>query len=146
MRLSEPSWVDDAGFDIAAHVVALGEPDIPMTLERFAEFTDAILGRPVSNIPGPRFPLYMLGAELSEAYPVVPLGAEHALSIGMFSYRDHMFFGVYADLETLPEAYALPRGLGAEIAALTRPPRRRRPNGRPAPALRAAASPLRPCS
>ena len=47
----------------------------------------------VSNIPGPRFPLYMLGAELTEAYPVVPIAEDHALSIGMFSYRDHMCFG-----------------------------------------------------
>ncbi len=51
----------------------------------------------------------MLGAELSEAYPVVPLGGEHALSVGMFSYRDHMFFGLYADPETLPEVGELPR-------------------------------------
>ena len=51
----------------------------------------------VSNIPGPRFPLYMLGAELGAAYPVVPIAERHSLAIGMFSYRDHMFFGLYAD-------------------------------------------------
>jgi WS/DGAT/MGAT family acyltransferase len=79
----------------------------------------------VSNIPGPRFPVYMLGAELSEAYPVVPIAAEHTLSIGMFSYRDDMFFGLYSDPETLPEATELPRLLDAEIRALARPPRRR---------------------
>jgi hypothetical protein len=38
----------------------------------------------------------MLGAELSEAYPVVPVAEDHALSIGMFSYRDSMFFGLYS--------------------------------------------------
>jgi WS/DGAT/MGAT family acyltransferase len=80
----------------------------------------------VSNIPGPRFPLYMLGAELNEAYPVVPIAEEHSLSIGMFSYRDHMFFGIYADPETLPEACALPGLLEREITALARP-RRRKP-------------------
>ena len=62
----------------------------------------------VSNIPGPRFPLYMLGAELSEAYPVVPIAEQHSLAIGMFSYRDHMFFGLYADPQTLPEVHELP--------------------------------------
>ena len=74
----------------------------------------------ISNIPGPRFPLYMLGAELSEAYPVVPLGAEHALSVGMFSYRDHMFFGLYADPEVLPEVGELPSLIDAEVRALAR--------------------------
>jgi diacylglycerol O-acyltransferase / wax synthase len=81
----------------------------------------------VSNIPGPRFPLYMLGAELSEAYPVVPIAEEHSLSIGMFSYRDHMFFGIYADPETLPEARKLPKLLDREITALARPRRRKPP-------------------
>ena len=80
----------------------------------------------VSNIPGPRIPLYMLGAELTEAYPVVPLSERHALSIGMFSYRDHMCFGLYADPEVLPEVRELPKLLDREIAALARPPRRRR--------------------
>jgi diacylglycerol O-acyltransferase / wax synthase len=72
----------------------------------------------ISNIPGPRFPVYLLGAELSEAYPVVPLGGEHALSVGMFSYRDDMFFGLYADPEVLPEVSELPALINSEIVAL----------------------------
>jgi WS/DGAT/MGAT family acyltransferase len=80
----------------------------------------------VSNIPGPRFPVYMLGAELSEAYPVVPIAAEHSLSIGMFSYCDHMFFGFYADPHSLPEVQDLPALVDREITALGRPRRRRR--------------------
>ena len=79
----------------------------------------------VSNIPGPRFPVYMLGAEMSEAYPVVPIAERHSLSIGMFSYRDQMFFGLYADPETLPEVGELPALLNGEILALARPRRRR---------------------
>ena len=80
----------------------------------------------VSNIPGPRMPAYMLGAELSEAYPVVPLAEQHALSIGMFSYRDSMFFGLYADPGALPEVESLPDFLDAEVRGLAGPPRRRR--------------------
>ena len=100
----------------------------------------------------------MLGAELSEAYPVVPIAEQHSLAIGMFSYRDHMFFGLYADPETLPEVRELPGLLDREIDALARPRRRKRRNPhicasrRPSasaswgPALRAAASPRPPCS
>jgi diacylglycerol O-acyltransferase len=65
----------------------------------------------VSNIPGPRFPVYMAGAQLEEAYPVVPLAEDHALSIGIFSYRHWMFFGLYADPEALPEVRRLPAAL-----------------------------------
>ena len=83
----------------------------------------------ISNIPGPRVPVYMLGAELSEAYPVVPLGGEHSLSVGMFSYRDHMFFGLYADPETLPEVGELPALIDAEVQALSRLRATRRTRG-----------------
>ena len=82
----------------------------------------------VSNIPGPRFPVYMLGAKLSEAYPVVPLADKHSLSIGMFSYMDDLFFGLYADPEVLPEVDALPGFLEREIRALARPGCARRPD------------------
>lgn len=58
----------------------------------------------VSNIPGPRQPLWMLGCELREAYPVVPMADRHSVSIGLTTVRDEVFLGVYADRETLPEA------------------------------------------
>jgi diacylglycerol O-acyltransferase / wax synthase len=51
----------------------------------------------VSNIPGPREPMYMRGCELKEAYPVVPLADGHALSIGMTTIQDRACFGLYAD-------------------------------------------------
>jgi len=74
----------------------------------------------VSNVPGPRVPVYMLGAELQEAYPVVPVPEAHALSIGIFSYGEHAYFGAYADPEALPEARALPSYLSASLLTLTR--------------------------
>ncbi len=58
----------------------------------------------VSNIPGPREPLYMASCELQESYPVVPLADRHALSIGFTTIKDEAFFGVYADRESLPDA------------------------------------------
>ena len=72
----------------------------------------------VSNIPGPRIPMYMRGCRLREAFPVVPLSDRHALSIGMTTIGDQACFGLYADPETLPDADALARDLDAEIDAL----------------------------
>ena len=74
----------------------------------------------VSNVPGPRFPLYVLGAELKEAYPVVPLAEDHALSVGIFGYRDHLHFGLYADPEALPDVGSLPGSLSSSLLALER--------------------------
>src|SRR5262245_6712862 len=58
----------------------------------------------VSNIPGPRQPMYMLGCELEAAYPVVPIADEHALSIGMTTIRDECCFGLYTASEVMPDS------------------------------------------
>jgi len=72
----------------------------------------------ISNIPGPRIPLYLRGCRLEEAYPVVPLSERHAVSIGMMTVGDDVCFGLYADRETLPDAGALAERLDAAIDEL----------------------------
>jgi WS/DGAT/MGAT family acyltransferase len=72
----------------------------------------------VSNIPGPREPLYLLGCELEEAYPVVPIADRHALSIGMTTIKDEACFGIYADCEALPDADLLAESIDASIEEL----------------------------
>src|SRR3954462_104051 len=72
----------------------------------------------VSNIPGPRIPLYMCGLRLRDAYPVVPLSARHALSVGMTTIGEHACFGLYADAATLPDSDALADDLDAALDEL----------------------------
>src|SRR5215208_476983 len=72
----------------------------------------------VSNIPGPREPLYMLGCELAEAYPVVPIADRHALSIGVTTVGESAHFGLYADPESLPEGDLLAAAIDRSIDEL----------------------------
>jgi WS/DGAT/MGAT family acyltransferase len=72
----------------------------------------------ISNIPGPQGRLYMNGCELEEAYPVVPLADQHAVSIGITTINDGAFFGVYADRETMPDADLLARDIDESIEEL----------------------------
>jgi diacylglycerol O-acyltransferase len=72
----------------------------------------------VSNIPGPEEPLYMLGCELEEVYPVVPISDDHAVSVGLTTIKDRAFFGIYADRQSLPDADLLARGIGESIDEL----------------------------
>lgn len=72
----------------------------------------------VSNIPGPREPLYMNGCELEEAYPVVPIADRHAVSIGITTIKDGAFFGIYADRETLPDAELLAHDIDESVEEL----------------------------
>jgi WS/DGAT/MGAT family acyltransferase len=72
----------------------------------------------VSNIPGPTQPLYMLGCELTHAYPVVPLAEGHALSIGMTTIQHGACMGLYADRETLPDVDRLAVHIASAIDEL----------------------------
>lgn len=49
LGLDEPRWVDDRDFDVARHVVALGEPDQPISLASFAALRDALLSTPLDR-------------------------------------------------------------------------------------------------
>jgi hypothetical protein len=85
--------------------------------------------------------MYMCGCRLHDAYPVVPLSARHALSVGMTTIGEHACFGLYADPETLPDSDALADDLDAALdelrATVDRPPpaRFRRPSPSLVPTL-----------
>jgi hypothetical protein len=84
----------------------------------------------VSNVPGPRVPVYLLGAECVEVLPAIPLSEGHALSIGVFTLRDRVCFGAYADPEALPQARELPAALSVatlELSAIAAQPAQPQP-------------------
>ena len=58
-------------------------------------------------MPGPQFPLYLLGARLLECYPVVPLFHYQALGIALFSYDGRLFWGFNADWDAVPDLHDL---------------------------------------
>jgi diacylglycerol O-acyltransferase len=75
----------------------------------------------VTNVPGPQFPLFLLGRQLSRLYPLVPIVENAALGIAIMSYNGRIDFGLVADYDALPDvddvATAL-EGAIAELAAL----------------------------
>ncbi len=72
----------------------------------------------VSNIPGPTEPLYLMGCEVQEAYPVVPLTHHHGVSIGMTTVGKRACFGVYAQVALAGDADRLAQGIDAAIGEL----------------------------
>lgn len=72
----------------------------------------------ISNIPGPRMPLYLMGCAVEHAYPVVPLTDGHGISIGMTTIADRACFGVYADARLAADADRLARGIDEAIDEL----------------------------
>jgi WS/DGAT/MGAT family acyltransferase len=74
----------------------------------------------VTNVPGPQFPLYLLGRRLQLLFPVVPLAQRQALGIAVMSYDGHLGFGLLGDYDALPDLEAISTHLQEAIAALAR--------------------------
>jgi len=72
----------------------------------------------VTNIPGPQFPLYMLGRELIALHPMVPLAENTALGIAIMSYNGQLNFGLTADYDALADVEMLAEELRASIEEL----------------------------
>ncbi len=57
----------------------------------------------VTNVPGPQFPLHMLGAKLLESFPQVPLLEGTGIGVALFSYDGNIFWGFNADYGLVPD-------------------------------------------
>jgi hypothetical protein len=71
-----------------------------------------------TNVPGPQQPLYLLGREMVDMVPYVPLGVEIRISIGIFSYSGQLTFGISADYDEVPDVDVLAAGIEASLAEL----------------------------
>ena len=72
----------------------------------------------VTNVHGPDFPLYFLGAQLREIYPMVPLLGNQALGIALLSYDGNLFWGFNCDWDEVPDAHQLVGLVEREVETL----------------------------
>jgi diacylglycerol O-acyltransferase / wax synthase len=72
-------------------------------------------------VPGPQIPLYVLGRELQDVFPVAFLPENHALAIAIISYNGGMDFGLLGDYDAMEDidllATAVSESLGELLAA-----------------------------
>ena len=67
----------------------------------------------VTNIPGPPFPLYMLGAQVKAMFPLVPIPPTQNLGIALFSYNGELHWGFNADWQGFPDVHEFVEDLEA---------------------------------
>ncbi len=72
----------------------------------------------VTNVPGPPVPLYMLGAQLEEIYPLVPLFSNQTFGIALFSYDGQLCWGFNADWDKLHDLHEMVDMVQEELTAL----------------------------
>jgi hypothetical protein len=72
----------------------------------------------ISNVPGPRDPLYCAGALLETTVPVSVVVDGVGLNMTVMSYRDHLDFGIVTDRGQIPDAWPLMDHLREALAEL----------------------------
>lgn len=99
-------------------LAALAPPIVVHAALAQTEFSARMFNVTITNVPGPQRPLYAHGSLLRELHPVVPLAAEHAVGIAIFSYNGLLSIGINADCESMPDLAELAYGIEQGIEQL----------------------------
>jgi diacylglycerol O-acyltransferase len=127
VRLQQVSYAmkghKEAGQSVGAEALVALSGFAPPTIHSAAARLASTLSRRlfnvvVTNVPGPQFPLYAAGAQMREAFPVVPLGAGQTVSIGLTSYNGGVFYGLNCDRDAMPDVDVLAGCIEESLAEL----------------------------
>jgi diacylglycerol O-acyltransferase / wax synthase len=91
---------------VGAEVLAAAQNFAPPTILAQASrlnFSTRLFNLLVTNVPGPQFPLYLLGRQMLDLFPVAFLPKHHALAVAIMSYNGRMDFGLLGDYDALPD-------------------------------------------
>ena len=113
---------------LGAEVIAGLQDFAPPTLLAQASrlnFSTRLFNLIVTNVPGPQFPLYLLGREMERIVPIAFLPENHALAIAIMSYNGKVDFGLLADYDAMPDLEAFGGYLDQSLAELLKAARKK---------------------
>jgi WS/DGAT/MGAT family acyltransferase len=108
---------------LGAEVIARFNDFAPPTLLAQASrinFSTRLFNLIVTNVPGPQIPLYVLGRELEDVFPVAFLPENHALAVAIMSYNGGVGYGLLADYDAMADVDVIAEGIEASTAELLR--------------------------
>jgi WS/DGAT/MGAT family acyltransferase len=79
------------------------------------QFSTRLFNLLVTNVPGPQFPLYVLGRRMTAIFPVPFLAGRRALAIAIMSYDGGMNFGLLGDYDALPDLDVVAEGIEGSL-------------------------------
>lgn len=91
------------------------------SVERFAEhwaMSPRVFTLNVSNVPGPRGPLSVLGAPVTSMHSLAEIGHRHALRVAVVSAAGRIGFGFCADADAIGSPQPIADGVVAELRTL----------------------------
>jgi diacylglycerol O-acyltransferase / wax synthase len=100
-----------------AAVNSLAPPTVLAQASRL-NFSTRLFNLLVTNIPGPQVPLYVLGRELQDLFPLAFLPENHALAIAIMSYNGGLDYGLLGDYDAMPDIDLVAEGIEASLAQL----------------------------
>jgi diacylglycerol O-acyltransferase / wax synthase len=106
---------------LGAEVISRFNDFAPPTLLAQASrinFSTRLFNLIVTNVPGPQMPLYVLGRELEEVFPVAFLPQNHALAIAIMSYNGRINFGLLADYDAMEDVEIISKGIDESLQEL----------------------------
>jgi WS/DGAT/MGAT family acyltransferase len=107
------------GAKVLADVQQLAPPTVLAQASRI-QFSTRLFNLLTTNVPGPQFPLYVLGRELQDLFPVAFLPKNHSLAIAIMSYNGRVNFGLLGDYDALPDVDLIADGIADGLAELKR--------------------------
>jgi hypothetical protein len=96
-------------------------PSFPPRLRQFAtnlEDSPRRFALSVSNVPGPRCPVSILGHPVTGSFGIAEIGERHALRIAVHSLADQLGFGLCADPQLVPDLKRMAVAIEEEAEAL----------------------------
>jgi hypothetical protein len=115
-----------------AAVNNLAPPTILAQASRL-NFSTRLFNLIVTNIPGPQMPLYVLGRQLQDLFPVAFLPEDHGLAIAIMSYNGGLDYGLLGDYDAMPDINLVAESIDAALAELLAAARGKPARERPAP-------------
>ncbi len=106
---------------LGAEVISRFNDFAPPTLLAQASrinFSTRLFNLIVTNVPGPQLPLYVLGRELEEVFPIAFLPENHRLAVAIMSYHGKVGFGLLADYDSMEDIELLSAGINKSLAEL----------------------------
>jgi diacylglycerol O-acyltransferase / wax synthase len=96
----------------------------------------------VTNVPGPQFPLYVLGRRMESIFPMVPLARRQALCVGIMSYNGQVNFGLIGDYDAMADldSFALDLEAATAEAVASVPAKPKRAKAKPRKKAAASAN------
>jgi diacylglycerol O-acyltransferase len=117
------AYLKGSGMAVGVQSMLSAADFVPPTLMTLGARVAVTVGQRVvntvtTNIPGPQYPLFLLGRRLLEMFPYIPIGQGIRISIGIVSYDGRLSIGATGDYDAVSDLDRLCRATEESLTEL----------------------------